>query len=108
MRHRPRQLRCRLARGTYLAAYEITMKQWQGIAVAPGVAIAEALVLSSEGFRIPRHMVAHDALEDELSRWDAALASATEELACYRDEVTAELGQQCGGIFSAHLQMLRD
>ncbi len=84
------------------------MKQWQGIAVGPGVAIAEALVLSSEGFRIPRQMVARDAVDGELHRLDAAIAAASDELAHYRDEVTDQLGQQCGAIFSAHLQMLRD
>ncbi len=84
------------------------MKHWPGIAVAPGVAVAEALVLSSEGFRIPRRVVARDAVDDELGRLDAAIAAAGDELSQYRDEVTAELGQQCGAIFSAHLQMLRD
>ncbi len=84
------------------------MKHWPGIAVAPGVAIAEALVLTSEGFRIPRQVVSRDAVEDELQRLDAAIAAAGDELAAYRDTVTAELGQQCGAIFSAHLQMLHD
>jgi phosphotransferase system enzyme I (PtsI) len=84
------------------------MKQWAGIAVAPGVAIAEALVLTSEGFRIPRQMVEREAVEGELHRLDAAIAAASDELAHYRDEVTGELGQQYGAIFSAHLAMLRD
>jgi len=84
------------------------MKQWQGIAVAPGVAVAEAFVLSSEGFRIPRRAVAQDTIEAELHRLDAAIEAASDELAAYRDEVSASLGRQCGGIFSAHLQMLRD
>src|SRR5262245_19822950 len=84
------------------------MKQLRGIAVAPWGAIAEALGLSCEGFRSRRNLMQHDALDHEMHRLDAALDAATNELASYRDEVTAELGQQCGGIFAAHLQMLRD
>ena len=38
------------------------MQRLQGIAVSPGVAIGEALVMDSEGFRIPRRFVARDAV----------------------------------------------
>jgi phosphotransferase system enzyme I (PtsI) len=84
------------------------MKQFQGIAVSPGVAIGEALVMGAEGFRIPRHLVARDAVEDELRRLDRAVEAATAEIARHRDEIAAELGPQCAAIFEAHLQMLRD
>jgi phosphotransferase system enzyme I (PtsI) len=84
------------------------MKQLQGIAVSPGVAIGEALVMDAEGFRIPRRFVARDAVEDELQRLDRAIEAAAAEIARHRDEVAAELGPHCGAIFDAHLQMLRD
>ena len=41
------------------------MQKLQGIAVSPGVAIGEALVMDNEGFRIPRRFVARDAVVDE-------------------------------------------
>ena len=40
------------------------MQLLQGIAASPGVAIGEALVLSSEGFQIPRRFVVRDAVEN--------------------------------------------
>jgi phosphotransferase system enzyme I (PtsI) len=84
------------------------MQQLQGIAVSPGVAIGEALVMDTEGFRIPRRFVARDAVVDELERLDKAVIAAGVEIQHSRDGVSRELGEQYGAIFDAHLQMLRD
>lgn len=84
------------------------MRTLQGIAVSPGVAIGEALIVDNEGFRIPRRFVMRDAVEDELERLNKAVDAVAEQIARNRDTVTAQLGDQCGAIFSAHLQMLRD
>ncbi|MDX1961663.1 MAG: phosphoenolpyruvate--protein phosphotransferase [Pirellulales bacterium] len=89
-------------------ADHLYMQRLQGIAVSPGVAIGEALVMDTEGFRIPRRFVARDAVETELERLDAAIAAAGEEIATNRDAIHRELGQQYAAIFSAHLEMLRD
>ncbi len=48
------------------------MQKLQGIAVSPGIAIGEALVMDTEGFRIPRRFVARDAVDDELERLEKA------------------------------------
>jgi phosphotransferase system enzyme I (PtsI) len=84
------------------------VKKLQGIAVSPGVAIGEALVMDAEGFRIPRRFVSRDAVEDELERLDKAIGAASAEMASHRDAVAGELGAQCAAIFDAHLQMLQD
>ncbi len=84
------------------------MQKLQGIAVSPGVAIGEALVMDTEGFRIPRRFVARDAVVDELERLDKAIAAAAAEIAHHRESVSAELGEKYGAIFEAHLQMLQD
>jgi len=84
------------------------MQRLQGIAVSPGVAIGEALVMDNEGFRIPRRFVARDAVEAELERLDKAIRAAGEEIARNRDVVSHELGEKYGAIFEAHLQMLQD
>ena len=55
------------------------MQELRGIAVSPGVAIGEALVMDNEGFRIPRRFVARDAVEAELERLGRAIAAASEE-----------------------------
>lgn len=84
------------------------MQRLQGIAVSPGVAIGEALVMGHEGFRIPTRFVARDAVDAELERLQAAFAAAEAEVAQNRDAVAKELGREYAAIFEAHLQMLRD
>jgi len=84
------------------------MRKLQGIAVSPGVCIGEALVLGNEGFRIPKRYVLHDAVESEIKRLQAAIASACSEVAANRDSVATELGRKYADIFEAHLQILND
>lgn len=84
------------------------MQRLQGIAVSPGVAIGEALVMDTEGFRIPRRFVARDAVVDELDRLDKAIVAAGAAIEVNRDAIARELGAQYAAIFDAHLQMLRD
>ena len=84
------------------------MQTLQGIAVSPGVAIGEAMVVGNEGFRIPRRFVARDVVDDELDRLDQSIKVVGAEIERNRDAVAQELGAQYGAIFSAHLEMLRD
>ena len=84
------------------------MQKLQGIAVSPGVAIGEALVMDTEGFRIPRRFVSRDAVNDELERLDNAINAAGTEMAGHRETVAGELGEKYGAIFEAHSQMLQD
>ena len=84
------------------------MERLQGIAVSPGIAIGEALVLDHEGFRIPRRFLPRDAVEEELERLDQAFAAAVAEVEHNRQQVADQLGDEYAAIFSAHLQMLRD
>ena len=82
------------------------MKKLQGIAVSPGVAIGEALVMDTEGFRIPRRFVSRDAVEEELERLHRAIDAAGTEIARNQQAVSLELGDQYAAIFEAHLRML--
>jgi phosphotransferase system enzyme I (PtsI) len=84
------------------------MQTLQGIAVSPGVAIGEALIVDNEGFRIPRRFVVRDAVDGELARLHKAVDAVAAEIERNRDAVTRQLGDQYGAIFSAHLLMLRD
>ena len=63
------------------------MERLQGIAVSPGVAIGEVLVMDNEGFRIPRRFLPRDAVEDELQRLKVEIAAATSEMQRHRDRV---------------------
>ena len=84
------------------------MHKFEGIAVSPGVAVGEALVMGNEGFRIPRRFVTRDSVEYELERLDKAIKDASAEIARSRDAVLKELGEKYAAIFEAHLQMLQD
>jgi phosphotransferase system enzyme I (PtsI) len=84
------------------------MERLQGIAVSPGVAIGEVLVMDTEGFRIPRRFLPRDAVEDELERLNRAIAAATAEIERHREKVDKQLGKEYAAIFSAHMQMLND
>lgn len=84
------------------------MLRLNGIAVSSGVAIGEALVIDSEGFRVPQRLVAPAAVEHELARLTAAFRSSAGEISQNRDNVTHQLGPHLGAIFEAHLQMLDD
>ncbi|MCE9632213.1 MAG: phosphoenolpyruvate--protein phosphotransferase [Planctomycetia bacterium] len=84
------------------------MLKLQGIAVSPGVTIGEALVLDSEGFRIPRRFVERSAVDTELARLAVAVAETTREVERNRDAIRIELGDQYAAIFEAHLAMLHD
>lgn len=84
------------------------MLRLQGIAVSPGVAIGEALVLDNEGFRIPRRFLPRNAVEQELTRLDEAIAATTAEIDESRARLTEQLGDDYGAIFSAHALMLND
>ncbi len=79
-----------------------------GIAVSPGLAIAEALVLGNDGPRVVRRFIPRDSVELEIDRLEQALASVDEQLEQQRVTVAQHLGEQYGAIFSAHQQMLRD
>ena len=84
------------------------MERLQGIAVSPGVAIGEALVLDNEGFRIPRRFVQRDVVEEELARLGRAMDASAAEVDRNRARVAEKLGDEYAAIFSAHLQMLTD
>lgn len=84
------------------------MERLQGIAVSPGIAIGEALVLDNEGFRIPRRFLPRDAVNVELERLNRAFEAAIAEVEHNRQQVADQLGDDYAAIFSAHIQMLRD
>ena len=84
------------------------MLRLQGIAVSPGVAIGEALVLDNEGFRIPRRFLPRNAVEREIGRLHEAIADVTGEIETQRQKIAERLGDDYGSIFSAHSQMVND
>ncbi len=79
-----------------------------GIAVSPGVAIGEALVIGSEDFRIPQRFIPRKHVRQELERFHLALKHVSEEITENERLANEEIGALYGAIFSAHLQMAQD
>lgn len=84
------------------------MQVKRGIAVSPGVITGQVLVLGTEDFRIPQRFVSIDAVESELSRFRGTLEAVWKEIEENEQLASAQLGDQFGAIFGAHLQMARD
>ena len=84
------------------------MQILQGLAVSSGVAFGEALIVDNEGVRIPNRFVSREVVEDEIEQLEKAIVAASHEIEANRETVSAQLGEQYGAIFSAHLQMLHD
>jgi phosphotransferase system enzyme I (PtsI) len=80
----------------------------RGIPVSPGVAIGPAFVLEAEDIVIPRRFIRPEEVASEVERFRRAVDVAEQEIRSFRDRVTKEIGGETGGIFEAHLRMLRD
>jgi len=80
----------------------------RGIAVSPGVAIGPALVVDTEGYRIPQRFIDRGQRGDERARLRAALAAAAKEAQARQDTINQKLGKQYGAIFAAHALLIED
>ncbi|MEM8996046.1 MAG: phosphoenolpyruvate-utilizing N-terminal domain-containing protein, partial [Acidobacteriota bacterium] len=67
------------------------MQRLQGIAVSPGIAMGEALLVDHEGFRISRRFLPRDAVAEELERLGRAIVDATAEVELNRQRVAEQL-----------------
>jgi phosphotransferase system enzyme I (PtsI) len=80
----------------------------RGIAVSPGIAIGPALVLDTEGFRIPTKTVAADQVDAEIARLSRAIHAATMDSQARQKLLTDQLGTAIGNIFFGHSVLLSD
>lgn len=84
------------------------MVELQGIPVSPGVAIGPALVLDTDGYRVPKILVSADEAAAEFARLHAAVKEVATRLRDNQMETSAVAGEDTGNIFAAQLQMLKD
>jgi phosphotransferase system enzyme I (PtsI) len=80
----------------------------RGSAVSPGVAIGPALVLDTEGVRIPQRSIEPSLAASEVERLHRALARAVEDARENERALSAKLGKQYGAIFAAHALLIED
>ena len=84
------------------------MQTIKGIAVSPGIIIAQAFVLEQFRERIPHHSVAEGDVAREVEMLEQAIADASSSLQADRDRVEADLGTEPAKIFEFHLGLLND
>jgi len=84
------------------------MQILQGIAVSPGIAIGEARIITSDGYRIRRRGISADAVDGQLERLRAACASVADDLEHPRARDAAPSEELYPAILSAHAPILAD
>lgn len=84
------------------------MEICKGIPVAPGIAMAEALVLDSEDYRIPTRYVESDQVPHELELLPRAISASVEELKQQRENLETNFGRDIAAIFDFHIGILHD
>ena len=80
----------------------------RGIAVSPGVAIGPALVIDTEGVRIPHRLVTAEQIPAEIDRLRQGLTEAAADARETRQRITARLGPALGNIFGAQSSVFED
>ncbi|BBO19029.1 phosphoenolpyruvate-protein phosphotransferase [Candidatus Brocadia pituitae] len=80
----------------------------KGIAVSPGVVIRNAFMFESEGYRIPRHIIRKDEVEDEIHRLEKAIEDSKKEIHDLEQKVSENMSSEIGSIFGTHRMVLQD
>jgi len=80
----------------------------RGIPVSPGVAIGPALVLDTEGYRIPQRYVEKKKRRDEIARLKKAIVASAAEIRSNQEAAAQKMGKKYGAIFAAHALLLED
>ncbi len=83
------------------------MELKKGIPVSPGIVIGEAFVLDTEEIRIPQRFVEKENVEDELTRFHEAIASARKSLDREIERIGGKIGISTQ-ILEIHKQLLDD
>ncbi|MBN1342929.1 MAG: phosphoenolpyruvate--protein phosphotransferase [Phycisphaerae bacterium] len=82
------------------------MEVKKGIPVSPGVAIAPAVVLDAEEYRITQRTASPDEVPHEQEHVDLALVAARNEVEELRDRTSEHFGRETAAIFDFHLGVL--
>ncbi len=80
----------------------------RGIAVSEGVAIGPALVLDTEGVRIPVRTVPPDQLDGEIARLRVALAACADSAHRRQQTLAEKLGDDMGDILGSQVGLFED
>ncbi len=91
-----------------LSEIENTEKVFEGVVVAPGIAIGPVHLYSREGFEAEREVVQDDEVESEVQRFISAIERSERDVRKIEAVALEKIGQESSSIFEAQLLMLRD
>ena len=83
-------------------------REYQGIPVSDGIAIARAVVLRPAEIQPDPTPIQPEQAQAELAAFAAALEAAREQIQALYDSTCRRLGEERAEIFSAHLSVLED
>ena len=84
------------------------MKGFHGISASPGIVIARAFLYNEENFIVPRYSISEPQIEEEITRYQNAIQSASEELSELKQKITKEYSQEEARFIDSHILMLHD
>lgn len=83
-------------------------KRFQGVAVAPGIAHAQAVIHWVDDEEIPVRKLKTEELPEEIARFEAALIATRAELLEIQQRIADAIGSKDASIFDAHLLVVED
>ncbi|HDJ1441538.1 phosphoenolpyruvate-protein phosphotransferase PtsI [Serratia rubidaea] len=79
-----------------------------GILVSPGIAFGKALLLKEDEIVINRKKISADLVEQEVARFLAGRAKASEQLEVIKTKAGETFGEEKEAIFEGHIMLLED
>ncbi|UAN50014.1 phosphoenolpyruvate-protein phosphotransferase PtsI [Serratia sp. JSRIV002] len=79
-----------------------------GILVSPGIAFGKSLLLKEDEIVINRKKISADHVEQEISRFLAGRAKASEQLEVIKTKAGETFGEEKEAIFEGHIMLLED
>ena len=79
-----------------------------GVMSAPGIVIGKAFVISSESLIVEQRTLQEGEVEDEIKRFERALAETREELLNIKSRIAEQMGENHAKIFDMQLMILED
>lgn len=80
----------------------------RGIAVSPGVAICQAVVVEGDDLPVTRRRITKAEVAPELEKLETAITDSTKELEELTDQAARTVGGDMARIFGFHIGMLQD
>jgi phosphotransferase system enzyme I (PtsI) len=83
-------------------------KRCQGVAAAPGIALAPIHVFSIESDDVVRYQIEPGQVPDEIARFESGLIQTRAQILEMQQQIAEAIGAKDAGIFDAHLLVVED